>query len=251
MAGHSHSANIAHRKGRVDKARGALFGKLSRAIMAAARRGGPDPSANIALRVAIEKARKNSMPKDNIERALKKGSGGSNGEDFVEIVYEGYGPGGVAILCDTLTDNRNRTAGELRKTFEVHGGNMAGAWSVAWMFERKGVFVVPKQGVDEERLFETALEAGAEDVQDRGDSFEITCPPDAYNAVSDALEQAGIETTSDELARIPANTTPVDGDVARKVLKLLEALEENEDVQSVTANYDMPDEVLQAALAEE
>lgn len=245
MAGHSHSANIAHRKGRVDKARGALFGKLSRAIMAAARRGGPDPAANIALRVAIEKARKNSMPKDNIERAVKKGAGESGGADFSEIVYEGYGPGGVAILCDALTDNRNRTAGELRKTFEVHGGNMAGAGSVAWMFERKGLFTVAKESASEERLFEVALEAGADDVKDEGDFFQVTCPPDVFTAVSEALERASIPANSAELTRIAANTTAVDGDHARRVLKLIEALEENEDVQSVTANYDMPESILQ------
>jgi YebC/PmpR family DNA-binding regulatory protein len=248
MAGHSHSANIAHRKGRVDKARGALFGKLSRAIMAAARRGGPDPAGNIALRVAIEKARKNSMPKDNIERAVKKGAGESGGEDFAEIVYEGYGPGGVAILCDALTDNRNRTAGELRKTFEVHGGNMGGAGSVAWMFERKGLFTVAKESASEERLFELALEAGADDVRDEGEFFQVTCPPDAFTRVSDALEEASIPTTSAELTRIAANLTAVDGEQARRVLKLIEALEENEDVQSVTANYDMPEAILQAEL---
>jgi YebC/PmpR family DNA-binding regulatory protein len=251
MAGHSHSANIAHRKGRVDKARGALFGKLSRAIMAAARRGGPDPAGNIALRVAIEKARKNSMPKDNIERAVKKGAGESGGEDFAEIVYEGYGPGGVAILCDALTDNRNRTAGELRKTFEVHGGNMAGAGSVAWMFERKGLFTIARESVSEERLFEVALEAGADDVKDEGDFFQVTCPPEAFTTVSEALEQASIPTTSGELTRVASNTTAVDGEQARRVLKLIEALEENEDVQSVTANYDMPEAILQEAMGDQ
>lgn len=250
MAGHSHSANIAHRKGRVDKLRGALFGKLSRAIIVAARRGGPDPAANIALRVAIEKARKNSMPKDNIERAVKRGAGETDGQEYAEVTYEGYGAGGVAILCDALTDNRNRTAGELRKTFEVHGGNLGGAGCVAWMFERKGVLTIPRAAVSEERLFEIALEAGADDVQDRGESFEVTSPPDAYLAVADALQQAGITPQSSELTRIPSSTVAVDGENARRVLKLIDALEENEDVQTVTANYDMPESVLQAALAE-
>jgi YebC/PmpR family DNA-binding regulatory protein len=251
MAGHSHSANIAHRKGRVDKMRGALFGKLSRAIIVAARRGGPDPAANIALRVAVEKARKQSMPKDNIERAIKRGSGAVDGADYTEIVYEGYGPGGVAILCDALTDNRNRTAGELRKAFEVHGGNLGGAGCVAWMFDRKGVFTVDKASVSEERLFEVALEAGADDVRDAGDSFEVTCPADRHLAVTDALQAAGIPTTSSEITRIAGSSVAVDGDDARRVLKLIDALEENEDVQTVTANYDMPEAVLQAALAEE
>ena len=250
MAGHSHSANIAHRKGRVDKLRGALFGKLSRAIIVAARRGGPDPAANITLRVAIEKARKNSMPKDNIERAIKRGAGETDGQDFSEVMYEGYGAGGVAILCDALTDNRNRTAGELRKTFEVHGGNLGGAGCVGWMFERKGVFVVAKTDATEERLFEVTLEAGADDVKDLGETFEVTCPADAYLAVSDALTQAGIATQSSELSRIASQSVAVDGDNARRVLRLIDALEENEDVQTVTANYDMPESVLQAALAE-
>jgi YebC/PmpR family DNA-binding regulatory protein len=250
MAGHSHAANIAHRKGRVDKLRGALFGKLSRAIIVAARRGGPDPAANISLRVAIEKARKNSMPKDNIERAIKRGAGETDGQDYAEVTYEGYGAGGVAILCDALTDNRNRTAGELRKTFEVHGGNLGGAGCVAWMFERKGVFSVSKQHIDEAQLFEVALEAGADDVKDLGETFEVTCPPDAYEAVADALQQASIPMQSSELTRIAGNTVVVDGDNARRVLKLIDALEENEDVQSVTANYDMPEDVLRAALAE-
>lgn len=250
MAGHSHSANIAHRKGRVDKQRGALFGKLSRAIIVAARRGGPEPSANIALRVAIEKARKNSMPKDNIERAIKRGAGATDGQDYAEVTYEGYGAGGVAILCDALTDNRNRTAGELRKTFEVHGGNLGGAGCVAWMFERKGLLAIPKSAVTEERLFEIALDAGADDVKDIGESFEVTCPPDAYLTVADTVQQAGITPQSSELTRIPSNTVAVDGDNARRVLKLIDALEENEDVQTVTANYDMPEAVLQAALAE-
>jgi YebC/PmpR family DNA-binding regulatory protein len=251
MAGHSHSANIAHRKGRVDKMRGALFGKLSRAIIVAARRGGPDPAANITLRVAIEKARKNSMPKDNIERAIKRGTGDVEGADFAEIVYEGYGPGGVAILCDALTDNRNRTAGEIRKTFEVHGGNLGGAGCVGWMFERKGLFTVARQQADEDRLFEVALEAGADDVKDSGEFFEVTCPADLYQQVADALQQAGIAAQNSEIARIAGSTVAVDGDNARRVLKLIEALEENEDVQTVTANYDMPEAVMEAALAEE
>jgi len=250
MAGHSHSANIAHRKGRVDKLRGALFGKLSRAIIVAARRGGADPAANITLRVAIEKARKNSMPKDNIERAIKRGAGETDGQDFSEVLYEGYGAGGVAILCDALTDNRNRTAGELRKTFEVHGGNLGGAGCVAWMFERKGIFTVAKADATEERLFEVTLEAGADDVKDLGETFEVTCPADAYFAVSEALQQASITPQSSEIARIAGSTVAVDGDNARRVLKLIDALEENEDVQTVTANYDMPESVLQAALAE-
>lgn len=251
MAGHSHSANIAHRKGRVDKLRGKLFGKLSRAIIVAAQRGGGDPAANMTLRIAIEKARKQSMPKDNIERAIKRGVGDIGGEGFQELAYEGYGPAGVAVICDTLSDNRNRTAGEIRKLFEVYGGNLGAANCVSWMFERKGLFVVPRGKATEEQLFELALEAGADDVQDVGDQFEITSPPEAFQAVSDALETAGIETTTSELTRIPANRVELAGDDARRVLKLIDALEDNDDVQSVTANYNIPESELAAIAAEE
>jgi YebC/PmpR family DNA-binding regulatory protein len=250
MAGHSHSANIAHRKGRVDKKRGALFGQLSRALMVAARHGGPDPAFNFTLRLAIEKARKNSMPKENIEYAVKRGSGTAELTDFVELTYEGFGPAGVAVLCDALTDNRNRTAGDLRKIFEVHGGNMGGAGAVAWMFERKGLFTVPKSAVEEDRLFEIALEAGADDVADAGDVFEVTSPVDAFRAVSEAIEQAGLPTNTSEIARIPSNTVTLNLDDARRVLALVEALEENEDVQSVTANHNIPDDVIALLNAE-
>lgn len=250
MAGHSHSANIVHRKGRVDKKRGALFGQLSRALMVAARHGGPDPSFNFTLRLAVEKARKNSMPKENIEYAIKRGSGTAEVTDFAELTYEGFGAAGVAVLCDTLTDNRNRTAAELRRIFEVHGGNMGGAGTVAWMFERKGLFTVPKTATTEDKLFELALEAGADDVADAGDVFEVTCPVDSFRAVSEAIERAELPTNSAEIARIPANTVTLNLDDARRVLALLEALEENEDVQNVTANHSIPDDVLAELSAE-
>ena len=251
MAGHSHAANIKHRKGRVDKARGKLFGKLSKAIIVAAQQGGGDPAANMTLRVAVEKARKLSMPKDNIERAIKKGCGEGGAEEYVELAYEGYGPAGVAVICDALTDNRNRTAGELRKAFEVHGGNLGATGCVSWMFERKGYFTVPKEQTTEERLFELALEAGADDVRDDGEQFAVTCPAEAFNEVSSALDAAGIETDTSELTRIPSNDVEVTGDDARKVLKLIDALDDNDDVQTVTANYNIPDEELEALLAEE
>jgi YebC/PmpR family DNA-binding regulatory protein len=250
MAGHSHFANIAHKKDRIDKKRGKLFGKLSRAIIVAARRGGGDPAMNLALRYAIDKARKNSMPKDNIERAVKRGIGETGGEDFQELVYEGYGPGGVAVICDALTENRNRTAGEVRKTFEVYGGNLGSTGCVSWMFERKGLFTLPKEAVDEERLFELALEAGADDVKDSGEYFEVTCPPDLFQQVSDALEQAGIETNVSEFTRIPANTVDLGVDDGRRLLKLLDALEDNDDVQNVTANFNIPDEIMAEVTAE-
>ena len=193
MAGHSHSANIAHRKGRVDKQRGKLFGKLSRAIIVAAQRGGARPDREHDARASpSRRPASSSMPKDNIERAIKtRRAARSTGKASQELVYEGYGPAGVAVICDILTDNRNRTAGEIRKIFEVHGGNLGATDCVAWMFERKGVFVVPHGKATEEQLFELAIEAGADDVQAQGEQFEITCPPDAYQAVSAALEGAG------------------------------------------------------------
>lgn len=245
MAGHSHWANIAAKKGVADKKRGKLFGKLSRAIIVAAQHGGGDPDSNLALRYAVDKAKKASMPKDNIERAVKKGCGESSAEQYFELSYEGYGPGGVAILCDALTENRNRTAGEVRKIFEVHGGNLGSTGCVAWMFERKGLFMIPADGVDEDHLFEIALEAGADDVKHSGDAFEVTCPTDAFEAVSQALEAADFATTVSEIARLPANTVDLDAEVGRKVLKLMEALEDQDDVQNVTANFNIPDEIME------
>src|SRR5579864_3379622 len=194
MAGHSHFANIAAKKGANDKKRGALFGKLSKAIMVAARHGGGDPDANLKLRYAIDKARQYSMPKDNIERAVKKGCGELEGEDLAELVYEGYAPAGVAVICDILTENRNRTAGEIRKIFEVHGGNLGATNCVAWMFERKGLFVVPAQHVTEDRLIEVSLEAGADDVESAGKAFEVTCDPAKFEQVAAALREARIPT---------------------------------------------------------
>ena len=250
MAGHSHWANIAHKKGRIDKKRGALFGKLSRAIIVAARNGGGDPSMNLALRYAIDKARKNSMPKDNIERAIKKGCGDSDGDDYQEVLYEGYGAGGVAVMCDALTENRNRTGGEIRKTFEVHGSGLGQSGCVAYLFERKGLFTVPIETISFERLFELALEAGADDVEQVDDVFEVTCSIDQFQAVTDLFEQNEIETRVAEVTRIPNTSVDLEIEDARKVLKLLEQLEENEDVQSVTANFNIADDVM-AVLSEE
>ncbi|WP_437205040.1 YebC/PmpR family DNA-binding transcriptional regulator [Planctomicrobium sp. SH664] len=250
MAGHSHWANIAHKKGRMDKKKGALFGKLSRAIIVAARNRGGDPAMNLALRYAIDKARKNSMPKDNIDRAIKKGCGELGAVDYSEITYEGYGPAGVAVLCDALTENRNRTGGEVRKTFEVHGGNLGATGCVSWMFERKGMFTVSTTAIAEEKLFEIALEAGADDVRQVGDLFEVTCAVDAFQQLSEALESQKIPTETAEFTRIPSNVVELGLEEGRQVLQLLEALEENEDVQSVTANFSIPDEIM-AQLAEE
>jgi len=251
MAGHSHWANIAHKKGRIDKKRGALFGKLSRAIIVAARNGGGDPAMNLALRYAIDKARKNSMPKDNIERAIKRGTGDSDGEMYEELAYEGYGPGSVAVICDALTENRNRTGNELIKTFEVNGGNMGKPGCVSWMFERKGFFTVPIDAIEEDALFELVLDCGAEDVKCSGDFHEVTCSIDDFQQVSDVLEANEVPTAVSEMMRIPDNTVEVGLDEARELFKLLEALEENEDVQSVTANFDVSDDVMQQIADEE
>src|SRR5579863_6002866 len=250
MAGHSHSANIAIRKGAQDKRRGALFGKLSRAIIVAARHGGGDPATNLKLRYAIDKARERSMPKDNIERAVKKGCGELEGEELAEIVYEGYGPAGVAVICDILTENRNRTAGEIRKIFEVHGGNLGATNCVAWMFERKGLFLVPAQHVTEDRLIEVTLEAGADDVKSGGKSFEVTCDPARFEQVSAALSEARIPTDLAEVTRVSGSTVALGLDDARRVLSLMNVLEEHEDVQSVTSNYSISDDILETVSAE-
>lgn len=250
MAGHSHWANIAAKKGVVDKKRGKLFGKLSRAIIVAAQHGGGDPVMNLALRYAIDKARKASMPKENIDRAVKKGCGELSGENFEELVYEGYGSAGVAVLCDILTENRNRTAGEVRKIFEVHGGNLGSTGCVAWMFERKGLFLIPADAIEEDELFEVALEVGADDVSANGDVFEVTCSIDAFQQVSEEFEKRNIPTNLAELSRIPDTSVDLGVEDGKKVLKLMEALEDHDDVQSVTANFNIPDEIMAEVIAE-
>ena len=244
MAGHSHWSNIAFKKGLVDKKRGKLFGKLARYIIVAARRGGGDPAANLALRYAIDRAKKSSMPNDTIDRAVKKGTGGLETETYDEVLYEGYGPHGVAILCEILTENRNRTAGEIRKFFEVNGGNLGSTGCVAYLFERKGIIQILAKSVTEDRLFEIALEAGATDVQLVGDMFEVICTPDSFQAVTTAMEAAEIPTESAEFMRVAANTIDLDADAARSVLKLMDILEDHDDVQSVTANFNISESVM-------
>jgi YebC/PmpR family DNA-binding regulatory protein len=248
MAGHSPWANIKHRKAAVDAKRGKLWTKLSKAIIVAAQMGGGDPDTNLRLRYAIADAKAVSMPKDNIERAIKRGTGELDGGKVEEVLYEGYGPGGVAILCEIMTDNRNRTAPELRKVFESHDGKLGERPNcVAWMFERKGLFLVSAGKVEEEKLMEVALEAGADDLKREGDTFHVTAPTDAFNAVSDALAAAGIEVESKQLTRIPANTVEVrDVETARSVLALMDALDDHDDVQSVAANFTIPDEAMAA-----
>ena len=244
MAGHSHWAGIKHKKGVADKKRGKLFGKLSRAIIVAAQQGGGAPEMNLALRYAIDRARKASMPKDNIDRAVQKGCGESGGVEFIEIVYEGYGVGGVAVMCEVLTDNRNRTAGEVRKIFEIGGGNLGSTGCVAWIFQRKGLFTVATEDVDEDFLMELALEAGADDIEDLGEVFEVTSPVEAFQSVVEALREASVETRVSEITQVPMSTVDLDASNGRRVLNLLEALEDQDDMQSVTANFNIPDEIL-------
>ncbi len=248
MSGHSKWSSIKHKKGAADAKRGKLFSKLSRAIIVAAREGGPDPAANLALQNAIEKARSYSMPKDNIERAVAKGSGAdAEGSGYDTVVYEGYGPEGVAVLVETLTDNRNRTASEVRHAFTKHGGNLGTAGAVAWQFDRRGVVLVAGEGADEEELLLAAAEAGADDVEADGSSFVVTSPPETLTAVREAIEAAGFTVESAELALIPKTTVAIEDErTARQVLRLVEGLEESDDVQDVYTNFDIPETVLEA-----
>jgi YebC/PmpR family DNA-binding regulatory protein len=244
MAGHSHWANIAHKKSLIDNKRGKLWSKLAKALIVAAKEGGGDPGMNLKLRYAINDAKAVSMPKDNIERAIKKGTGELEGGNLEQALYEGYGPAGVAVLCEIYTDNRNRTAPEVRKIFELAGGKLGATGCVAWMFDRKGVARVSKEKVDEDRLMEIALEAGADDVRDDGDQFELIAEPDAFASVCSALEGAGIPTEGASLSRIPKDTVDITGEDARRVLKMMEMLDEHDDVQSVSANFNIPDEAM-------
>ncbi len=246
MAGHSHWANIAHKKSLIDSKRGKLWSKLAKGIMVAAKAGGGDPAQNLRLRYAIIDAKAGNMPKDTIDRAIKKGTGELEGVNFEEILYEGYGPSGVAILCDILTDNRNRTAGEVRKIFEMAGGKLGATGCVAWMFDRKGLLEVPASQTDEESLMELVLEAGADDVHHVGNNFEVTCDPSTYASVCDAIDAAGLTTEVREITRIPKDTVDLDVETARSVLKLMESLDDHDDVQKVAANFNIPDEAMAA-----
>jgi YebC/PmpR family DNA-binding regulatory protein len=247
MSGHSKWSTIKHKKGAADKKRGILFSKLSRAIIVAAKEGGGDPDANISLQNAIEKARAVSMPKDNIERAIARGAGaGEGGEQYDAVSYEGYGPGGAALIVEGLTDNRNRTAADVRFLFSKFGGSLGTPGSVAWMFERKGVVVVPGEA-DEDEVTLAAAEGGAEDVRDDGGVWQVVCDPSDLVAVRQALTDAGIEVDSAELSMLPKNLVEVEVDQARSLLKLVDALEENDDVQDVFFNFDIPEAVLEEA----
>src|SRR5213596_4161738 len=240
MSGHSKWSSIKHKKGAVDAKRGKLFSKLTRAIIVAAKDGGPDPAGNLALQNAIEKARANSMPKDNIDRAIAKGAGtDSDAAAYETVIYEGYGPAGVAVIVETLTDNRNRTAGEVRHTFAKNDGNLGTSGAVAWLFERRGVVLVPADGADEDELTLAAAEGGADDVSLDGSTYEIVSVPEALSAVREAVEAAGFTIDSAELTMRPKTTVEVaDEGAAKKVLRLMDQLEANDDVQDVYANFD-------------
>lgn len=245
MSGHSHWAGIKHKKALVDAKRGKLWSKLAKAIIIAAKMGGGDPDANIRLRAAIDEAKAVSLPKDNIARAIKRGTGELGGEQLDELVYEGYGPGGVAVLAEAVTDNRNRTAPEIRKIFEVCGGKLGSTGCVAWNFEKKGLFIIPKGNLTEETVMEIALEAGADDVAEEDETFEITCLPTAYDSVSKALALAKIEPEESQLSLIPKDTAEInDVDTASKIIKLMELLDDHDDIQKVSSNVSIPDDVM-------
>ena len=246
MSGHSKWATIKRKKGAADAKRGQLFSKLSRAIIVAAKEGGGDPDANAALANAIQKARDNSMPKDNIERAIQRGAGSGEGDAYEAITYEGYAPGGVAVICSILTDNRNRTASDLRHIFTKNGGSLATPGSVAWQFERRGIIMIDAQDMDEDALMEVALAGGADDIAEDGEQWQVSTEPTAFMAVRGALEEAGITYASADLTMVPKTTVEPDEKEARQILRLVDQLEDNDDVQDVYANFDISEEILEA-----
>ena len=246
MSGHSKWSTIKHKKAATDAKRGKIFTKLIKEITVAARLGGGDPSANPRLRAAIDAAKGQNMPKSNIERAIKKGTGELEGVAYEEITYEGYGPGGVAVMVETITDNRQRTVAEVRHLLSKRGGNMGEPGSVAWVFEKKGLVVIEKDKVDEETLMDIALEAGADDIRDEGTEWEVETAPEALPDVRDAITGAGIEIISAEVSMVPSNTVKLEDEKqAKQMLLLMEALEENDDVQKVYANFDIPQDILE------
>ncbi len=251
MAGHSKWAQIKHKKAREDAKRGKIFSKLLRAIMVAAKQGGGNPDTNVQLARAIEKAKEYNVPQENIERAIKRGTGELSGSEQIEqIFYEGYAPGGVALIVEAMTDNRNRTAAEIRNIFSRHGGHLGETGCVSWIFERKGLISVEKsENVDEEELFNIALEAGAEDMNIEENYYEILTTPENFKQVKEALEKKGIAFASADVTMFPKTTVKVTDEDAKKVLRLVEALEEHDDVQEVYANFDISEEVLEKTLA--
>ena len=244
MSGHSKWSTIKHKKAAKDAKRGKIFTKLIKEITVAARMGGGDINANPRLRTAVLTARGSSMPSDNIERAIKKGTGELEGVTYEEIQYEGYGPGGVAIIAQVLTDNKNRTVSEIRRMFAKHGGNMGETGCVGWMFDKKGILTVDKSQIDEDRLMDIALDAGAEDVRDEGEVFEVIAQPEDFEKVKERLDQEKIAIASAQVSLVPKNTVDVDAKNVEQVLKLSEELEDHDDVQNVAANFHIPDELM-------
>ncbi len=246
MSGHSKWATIKRKKAAADSARGRLFTKLIRELSIAAREGGGDPEANPRLRMAVTTAKSNNMPAENIKRAIQRGTGELPGTSYEQVVYEGYGPAGIAVLIEVVTDNKNRTVSEIRHALERYGGKMGDLGSVAWTFHRRGVLTAPKNGLDEEKILTIALEAGAEDLKSDEDYFEITTLPENFESVKKALEESNIKIESAEVQMVPQTTIRIEGKVAEQVLKLMEALEEHDDVQHVFSNFDIDDKVMAA-----
>ena len=243
MSGHSKWANIKHKKGREDAKRGKVFTKLIKEVTVAARMGGGDPSSNPRLRSAMLASRAENMPKDTLERAIKRGTGELEGVNYEEIVYEGYGPGGAAIIVESLTDNKNRAIAEIRHIFAKCGGNIGANGCVSWMFDKKGILVVSKETIDEDALMETAIEAGAEDVKDEGESFEVFTAKEDFNDVKEALDAASIPTEMAEITMIPQTMCDLQGKEAERMVKMMEMLEDCDDVQDVHTNADIPDDL--------
>ncbi len=245
MSGHSHWASIKYKKAAVDVKRGKMWSKLARMIIVAAKNGGGDPSANLALRYAIDKAKAANMPKDTIEKAIKKGTGEVEGVNFEEVLYEGYGPSGVAVMVEALTDNRNRTTPEIKRIFEKHGGSLGTSGCVGWMFSKKGLITVSTNNIVEDQLLEIALAAGADDMKNTGSVYELTCEPGAYEELKKTLQEKGIPTEVAEILMVPRNTVPVSNEAtARKIISLMEGFEDHDDVQNASANFDIPDEIM-------
>jgi YebC/PmpR family DNA-binding regulatory protein len=245
MSGHSHWAGIKYKKAAADAKRGKIWSKIARMIIVAAKSGGGDPAANLALRYAIDKAKAANMPKDTIEKAVKKGTGELGGVSFEEVLYEGYGPSGVAVMVEALTDNRSRTGPEVKRIFEKHGGSLGATGCVNWMFSKKGLIAVSAARIEEEQLLEIALNAGADDMQNTGELFEITCEPGAFEELKKALEQKEITTEVAEISMVPQSTVAIsDEQTAKRIISLMEAFDDHDDVQNAYANFNIPDEIV-------
>ncbi|HEY6212622.1 MAG TPA: YebC/PmpR family DNA-binding transcriptional regulator [Vicinamibacterales bacterium] len=249
MSGHSKWHSIKHKKGAADAKRGKIFTRLIKELTVAARAGGGDPDMNPRLRTIVAEAKASNMPRENIERAIRRGTGQEPGVSYEEAFYEGYGPGGAAMIIETLTDNKNRTAGEIRHILEKHGGNLAAPNAVAWMFHKKGYIVIEKSKADEEALMGAVLDAGADDLQDDDDNWEVFSAPDAFPAVHEAVKKLGIEPATAKVSMIPQNYVKLEGKAAQQMIKLMEGLEEHDDVQNVSSNFDISEKEIEASLA--